>query len=249
MAARFDKLNALIQNASRKFLSDIEAWRKANFHELQQLVEQADLEHPEEWLEKLRQWALKTRLWPNEKEPQNRLSRNPMHWQVRAYLWMMRLKAELTHLVHEHCKLIRQQLEVFDELSLRYSSTLPKLVGEAEQLNISLHKLEIRDHQSHNRAIELRQRIEELFIKIAEEMELADKPLDLLMGDSHKKEQTNKIIKLRSDYDDISATFKLIKTYFDWASHEPYITEVIKYLERADATIIHMQRKLRMTGS
>lgn len=241
----FSRINQQIENASRKFLADIESWRKKHFHELKQLVDEFGIEEPEEWLDKLEKWAKTCDLWPSESDPQHRLKRSPAHWQMRAFIWTTRLKIDLTRLIHDRTSLSRQQLELYREIGLRYSSTLPNTIENIQTLNLKLHKLNITCPRTYREAMDIRAQIDQLIGSLTEDVLKTEKPLDLLMSDQSKREQTNKLLKLRSEIDDNSSTLSLVRRYLDWASQEPYIAEVIKYLDKTDAIMTHCVNQVR----
>ena len=83
-----------------------------------------------------------------------------------------------------------------------------------------------------------------LISKISDEISTTEKPLDLLLSDPSRQEQTNKLLKLRGEVDNNSSSLSLIRRYIDWASQEPYIAEVVKYLDKADAIMIHMKGQI-----
>ncbi len=240
----FNKLSQQIENASRKFLADIEGWRKSYFHPLKKLVEDYDTQEPAEWLQSLEEWATSAGIWPSATDPQHRLKRGSSHWQTRAYIWASRLKLDLVHLIHERCTLTKQRLELYQQLGLRYSSVLPSMLDEVQKLNLELHKLEINNPAAYQKSLDLREKIDALINKITDEILTTEKPLDLLISDPSRQEQTNKLLKIRGEIDDNLSSLSLVRRYSDWASQEPYIAEVIKYLDKVDAIMIHTKNQL-----
>ena len=241
----FNRLNQQIETASRKFLADIEAWRKLHFHKLKKIVDDYGLEEPEEWINKLKQWALNCSLWPDEGDPKHRLKRGAQHWQTRAFMWTSRLKADLVKLIHERTTLTRQRLELYTKLDLRYSSSLPDLVDKVQTLNLELHHIVIDDINKYHKAISLRESIDVFINQITDEIATTEKPLDLLLSDQTKSDFTSKLLKLRNEIDENLSSLSLIKRYLDWAAQEPYVAEVIRYLDKADAILTHTTNQIR----
>lgn len=242
--AHFNILNQQIETASRKFLADIETWRKQYFHELKTIVDDYGIEEPDEWLEKLRHWAEKCYLWPGKDEPQHRLKRCPQHWQTRAFIWTTKLKRDLVMLIHERTTLTRQRITLYQQLDLRYSSALPELVEEIQKYNLELNEIDISTPPKYHKAINLREKIDNLLNLMTQEVLETEKPLDLMLSDASKSEQTTKLLKIRAESDENLSALSLVKRYLDWAANEPYIAEVIRYLDKADAIMTHTTNQL-----
>ncbi len=241
----FNRLNQQIETASRKFLADIEAWRKLHFHKLRKIVDEYGLEEPDEWISELKEWALNCSLWPDEGEPQHRLKRGAQHWQTRAFMWTSRLKVDLVRLIHERTTLTRQRLDLYTKLDLRYSSRLPDLLDKVQNLNLELHHIVIDNINKYHQAISLRESIDAFINQITNEIATTEKPLDLMLSDQSKSDFTNKLLKLRNEIDENLSSLSLVKRYLDWAAQEPYVAEVIRYLDKADAILTHTTNQVR----
>lgn len=231
----FDKLNHLIQGASRKFLSDIEEWRKAHFAGLRKLVDDVDKIDAATWKLELHEWLETAQLLDENGNIPLDLPMTPHNWNSRCYLWLTKLKGEFVGLTHQRHAHTSEKIGIYQKLGLGMMLTeTTEILQTVEDYAGQLHSVTVNSRSAHDQAVGFKTRIADCYEKLEEEIGRAEKSVDLTTTDPEQQLMIDRLDELRLIIDDIIAAMNLVQNYFDWAANDVYIKEVIMYLDRLE---------------